>query len=117
MPKWIPCGDKFIVGDVVRWTETIWLELRKKKKGKKRLEKLGERRVTAEVLRVDDQGYVHLSVCACEIVANKHGLPLEPFEKNDVIRKKRSTIGKGNGERLKWSDEDARMLAASKFLS
>ena len=60
---------------------------------------------------------VYLSVCCCEIVANIHGLPLEPFEKEQVIRKKRGTIGKGSGERLKWSDETARSLAASKFLS
>jgi hypothetical protein len=44
--KWIPCGEKFIVGDVIRWTEAIWLELKKKKKGKKKVEKLGARRVT-----------------------------------------------------------------------
>lgn len=117
MSKWIPCGERFIVGDVIRWTETIWLELRKTRKGKKKVEKLGERRVTAEVLRVDDRGYVYLSVCCCEIVANKHGLPLKPFEKEQVLRKQRSTIGKGSGERLKWSDEAARSLAASKFLN
>lgn len=91
--------------------------MRKTKRGKKKVEKLGERRVTAEVLREDDRGYVYLSVCGCEIVANKHGLPLEPFEKSALIRKKRSTIGKGSGERLEWSDEDARTLAASRFLS
>lgn len=66
---------------------------------------------------MDDRGYVYLSVCGCETVANKHGLPLEPFEKHQVIRKRRSTIGKGSGERLKWSDEDTRTLAASKVLS
>ena len=40
--KWIPCGEKFIVGDVIRWIEPIWLELKKKKKGtkKKKVEKL-----------------------------------------------------------------------------
>ena len=42
--KWIPCGEKFIVGDVIRWIEPIWLELKKKKKGgKKKVEKLGTR--------------------------------------------------------------------------
>jgi hypothetical protein len=32
---------------------------------------------------------------------------LEPFKKKQVIRKKRSTIGKGSGERLKCSEEGA----------
>ncbi len=75
--QWIPCGEKFIVGNVVRWTEPIWLELKKKKKkGKKKVEKLGARRVTAEVLSADASGYVSLSVFECEILSNTHGLPL-----------------------------------------
>ena len=121
MEKWIPCGEKFIVGDVVRWTEAIWLDLKKKKKkkGKKTgVVKLGARRVTAEVLSADARGYVSLSVCDCEIVSNERGLPprLLTLRKNEIIRKLRSTIGKGSGERLKWSEEGARSLVVSKFL-
>jgi len=118
--KWIPCGEKFIVGDVIRWTEAIWLELKKKKKkkAKKKVEKLGARRVTAEVLSADASGYVSCSVCECEIVSNVHNLPLKllMLRKKETIRKLRSTIGKGNGERLKWSEEGARSLVVSKFL-
>jgi hypothetical protein len=40
-----------------------------------------------------------------------------PFKKKQIIRKKRSTIGKGSGERLKWSEEGARALVVSKFMS
>jgi hypothetical protein len=110
MDKWIPCGEKFIVGDVVRWTEPVWIE---RGKQKKRLVKVGTRRVTAEVLTI--RGYAYLSVCQCEILSNTQGLSLEPFKKDEIIRKKRSTIGKGGGERLKWSDEGARALTESKF--
>ena len=63
MPKWIPCGEKFIVGDVVRWKEAVWVE---KGKRKKKLIKVGERRVTAEVLGTDRKGFVCLSVCKCK---------------------------------------------------
>jgi hypothetical protein len=115
--KWIPCGEKFIVGDVIRWIEPIWQELKKKKKGKKKVEKLGTRRVTAEVRKVDAGGYVSLSVLECELLTNTHGLPLKPLKKGEIIRKQRSTIGKGSGERLKWSHEDARSLVVSKFLN
>ena len=116
--KWIPCGEKFIVGDVIRWIEPIWLELKKKRKGgKKKVEKLGTRRVTAEVRKVDAGGYVSLSVLECELLTNTHGLPLKPLKKGETIRKQRSTIGKGSGERLKWSHEDARSLIVSKFLN
>ena len=69
--------------------------------------------MTAEVVKVDASGYVSLSVCECEILSNIHGLKLKPLEKGEVIRKQRSTIGKGNGERLKWSREDARSLIVS----
>src|ERR1017187_360808 len=67
MPKWIPCGEKFIIGDVVRWKEAVRVE---KGKRKKKLIKVGERRVTAEVLNTDRKGFVCLSVCKCEILAN-----------------------------------------------
>jgi len=78
MPKWIPCGEKFIVGDVVRWKEAVWVE---KGKRKKKLIKVGERRVTAEVLGTDRKGFVCLSVCKCEILANLAARVLEPFKK------------------------------------
>jgi len=113
MPKWIPCGEKFIVGDVVRWKEAVWVE---KGKRKKKLVKVGERRVTAEVLGTDRKGFVCLSVCKCEILANLAARVLEPFKKGDGIRRARRTIGRGSGERLAWSDEDARAHVTSKFL-
>jgi hypothetical protein len=50
-------------------------------------------------------------------VKRKEGLPLKPLKKGEIIRKQRSTIGKGSGERLKWSHEDARSLIVSKFLN
>ena len=87
------------------------------KKSKKKVEKLGHRRVTAEVLKVDARGYVSLAVLECDILSNTHGLPLKPLKKGEIIRKQRSTIGKGSGERLKWSHEDARSLIVSKFLN
>ena len=84
MPKWIPCGEKFIVGDVVRWKEAVWIE---KGKRKKKLVKVGERRVTAEVLGTDRKGFVCLSVCKCEILANLAARVLGPFKKGEIIRR------------------------------
>lgn len=115
MPNWINCGEDFIAGDVVRWTEAVWLEPKRKTK-KKKAEKVGERCVTAAVLTMDSKGFVRLSVMKDEITANKYGMPLKPFTKDQVIVKKRATIGRGNAERLKWSDESARAMAVSRFL-
>ena len=114
MGEWIPCGEKFIVGDVVRWSEAIWLE---KGRRKKKLIKIGEHRVTAEVLTTADQkGFVRLSVCKCEILMTLAALALEPLKKGESIRRARRTIGRGSGERLAWSDEDARAHVTSRFL-
>src|SRR5690348_6321844 len=107
MPNWIKCGENFITGDVVRWTEAIWPE-RKPRSKKKKPEKIGERLVTAAVLTMDSKGFVRLSVMKDEITANKYGMPLKPLKKDQIIVKKRATIARGSAERLKWSDESAR---------
>jgi hypothetical protein len=73
--------------------------------------------VTAAVLTMDSKGFVRLSVMKDEITANKYGMPLKPLKKDQVIVKKRATIGRGSAERMKWSDESARALAVSRFLS
>jgi len=114
MTRWTPCGEEFIVGDVVRWTEPVWVE---KGKRKKKLVKVGSRRMTGEVLAEDGKGFVSFSVLKCEVLSNLVARPLEPFNKGDIVRRKRKTIGKGSGERLKWSEEAARTLATSRFLS
>ena len=116
MPNWIKCGENFITGDVVRWTEAVWLEPKRKTK-KKKAEKIGERRVTAAVLTTDSKGFVRLSVMKDEITANKYGMPLKPLKKDQAIVKKRATIARGSAERMKWSDESARAMAVSRFLS
>lgn len=113
MQKWIACGEKFIIGDVVRWKEAVWVE---KGRRKKRLIKVGERRVTVEVLTTDQKGFVSLTVLKCEILANLAARVLEPYKKGELLRRARRTIGRGSGERLAWSDEDARAHVTSKFL-
>jgi hypothetical protein len=80
---------------VVRRKEAVWVE---KGKRKKKLIKVGERRVTAEVLGTDRKGFVCLSVCKCEILANLAARVLEPFKKGDGIRRARRTKNKGTLE-------------------
>ena len=57
-----------------------------------------------------------LSVRKCKIPGNLAARVVEPFKKGDGIRRARRTIGRGSGERLAWSDEDARAHVTSKFL-
>lgn len=98
---------------MVRWKEAVWVE---KGRRKKRLIKVGERQVTVEVLTTDQKGFVSLTVLKCEILANLAARVLEPYKKGELLRRARRTIGRGSGERLAWSDEDARAHVTSKFL-
>lgn len=119
MAEWIECGDRFIGADVIRWTEAVW-ENRRGRSGK--AAKIGERRVIAEVLREPNKdGWVRLLVRACEVISDKQSRPFrrpKPLElkKGDEIKRQRKTLVRGKPERLPWSDESARGIAASKFL-
>lgn len=112
---WIKCGAYFSNQDVLRWTEAVWLEPKRKTR-KRKGTKAGERRVTAAVVTVDSRGYVRLSVIKDEIIENKFGMPLKALKQEEVITRKRATIERGNPERMKWSDETARPHTVSRFL-
>jgi len=112
---WIKCGTDFIAGDVLGWTEAVWLEPKRRTK-KRKGTKAGERRVVAAVLTLDDRGYVRLSVIEDKITENKFEMPLKALKRHEVIVRKRATIERGNPERLKWTDETARPHAVSRFL-
>ena len=113
MARWIVCGESFIIGDVVRWAEPVWM---KKGKRKKKVIKVGTRRVIAEVRNANPKDWIYLSVLKCEIPANLQARVLEPYPKGELLRRKRKTIGRGGGERMVWSDERAREMVTSKFL-
>jgi hypothetical protein len=115
MPKWIACKGDFVTGDVVRWTEAVWAKDARRRR-KKPLN-VGKQLVTAEVLTEDGKGFVYLKVMKCEILSSLYAKELEPLKKDQIIKRKRVTVGKGGVERLKWSDESARALAVSRFMS
>jgi|GEM_PF-635350 len=115
MAVWMPVGDGFIEADVIRWKEPVF---RNRRHG--RAARVGERVVTAEVLGEDDKdGWVYLLVRASTVVSAYMG-----WSASDVLlpatgaqtRRKRSTLVRGNPERLAWSDESARAIVASQFL-
>jgi hypothetical protein len=113
--KWIPCGGGFIAADVVRWKEIVW-EKRSRRKNA-RVINVGERVVTAEVLRIDAEGWVYLLTRACVLSSERiPGRKVTLLPKGENIRRKRSTIERGKPERLPWSDESARAIVGSKFL-
>jgi len=111
MPKWIPCGSGFIEADVIRWKEDVW---RRPKRKQGHAVNLGDRVVTAEVIR-DEEGWIDLIIRGCAVSNEKPGRKVEVLAKDTEIRRKRSTIEQGKPERLMWSDESARTTVASRF--
>jgi hypothetical protein len=115
MADWVPVGDGFIEADVIRWKEPVF---KKRRRGKPQL--LGERQVTAEVLRDDGgTGWVDLLVRYSEAVSAHIGRNLSDVllpAKDAVAKRRRGTILRGDPERLAWSDESARAsVVASRF--
>jgi hypothetical protein len=111
MAVWIPVGDGFIEADVIRWKEPVF-----KNRRHGRPARLGERLVTAEVLRDDGgNGWVDLLVRRSEVLSPAPGRnPCDVLlpEKDTETRRRRGTILKGDAERLEWSDESARASVA-----
>jgi len=115
LEKWIPCGDKFIIGDVVRWTEPDWFL---KGRRKKEFFKKGERRVTAEVRAFDREGYVQLEVRKCEVVSDHSFRGVKILKIGETITRKRTTLKKHGAERMTWAGRDgegARVEVTSRF--
>lgn len=116
MAVWMPVGDGFIEADVIRWKEPVF-----KNRRRGRPARLGERLVTAEVLRDDGgSGWVDLLVRHSEVVSAHPGWNL-----SDVLlpptgtetKRRRRTILRGDPERLVWSDESARAAVIGSYLA
>jgi hypothetical protein len=112
MTVWIPVGDGFIEADVIRWKEPVFKNRRRGQPAR-----VGDRLVTAEVLReADEDGWVHLLVRHSEVLSVKTSWQLSdvllPATGTETRRRLR-TIVRGNPERLAWSDESARAIVAS----
>jgi hypothetical protein len=115
MAVWISVGDGFIEADVIRWKEPVF-----KNRGWGEPVRVGDRMVTAEVLReADKDGWVYLLVRHSEVASVRTGWQLSDMllpATGKETRRKLRTIVRGNPERLAWSDESARAIVASQFL-
>src|SRR5580693_8343366 len=100
MTKWLPCGEKFTIGDVLRWTEPDWFL---KGRRKKEFFRKGERRVTAEVASIDRKGYVHLVIRKCDVVSDRSFHGVKTLKVGELIMRKRATLKKHKAERMVWA--------------
>ena len=107
--SWTPCPSP-IVADVIRWKEPIWAAPTKKR-GKP--DKIGEQILTAEVKGLGD--FLQLHVRAVEVLSLDAGAKAPPgVNVGDNVRRKKSTIERGECQRLLWSDEGARVSVRQK---
>lgn len=115
MAAWISVGDGFIEADVIRWKEPVF-----KNRQYGQPVRVGDRLVTAEVLReADKDGWVYLLVRRSEVLSVRTSWQLSdvPLPATGMeTRRRLRTILRGNPERLAWSDESARVaVVASRF--
>ena len=108
--EWIPCGSGFIEADVIRWSEGVWQKPRRRRG---RALNIGDRVVTAEVLR-DEGDWLDLLIRVCTVTSEKPGYRIPSLAAPMATRRKRHTVEKGKPERLLWSDETARAVLVSK---
>jgi hypothetical protein len=112
--NWIACDDTFIEADVIRFQESVWE--RKGPRGRTRSVRIGEREVTAEVLKDDPdrEGWVYLKVLKCAVLKTfkPHRRSLQEGE--EIKRKRRNVLRKGV-LRLPWSDESARAVVVQEW--
>lgn len=105
---WTLCPSP-IVADVIRWKEPIWAPPAGKR-GKPAA--IGEQMITAETIALGN--YLQLHVLAVEQLSLKDGYERKYETKvikvkvGDNIKRKKSTIERGDCHRLLWSDETAR---------
>lgn len=98
-------SQEFVESDVVEWVEAIWSPNKTRRKKKSR--PWGKQKVIAQIAAIDDD-FVKLTVLKAHITENIIGSELRPHKVGSTITKKRSTLLRGEPERLLWSEEDVR---------
>jgi hypothetical protein len=101
---WEKSNGEFLESDVVEWVEAIWSP-KKFKRGKSK--PWGKQKIVAQVAHIEGE-FVKLTVLKAAVIENTIGSELRPHKVGTTITKKRSTLLRGNTERLHWSEEDVR---------
>jgi hypothetical protein len=114
MSEWIACGEVFIEADVIRWKEAVW---KPKARRNSRAVKIGDRTMTAQVLKLTPDGWALLVVKKCETTnAETWWRTIPALKAGAELRRRPATLSRGRVERLPWSDESARAAVVSRFL-
>src|SRR5437868_2219088 len=97
MPRWVPCDQKFITGDVIRWKEPIWKPHTRKKRV------IGEREIVGQVLRDHENGFVTICVRKCLTKrAEDWALSVPELNTGEEITQRREPFSPRKVERYLW---------------
>jgi len=102
---WTKQDGEFVESDVVEWTEAIWPPSHSRRRKKSR--PWGKQKIIAQITAIDGE-FVKLTILKSAITENIIGSGLKPHKVGSTITKKRSTLLRGEPERLLWSEEDVR---------
>jgi len=103
MPKWIPCGESFVTGDVVRWKEPVW-KPKARKSSKPKM--IGERLITAQVVQCDAE-WVEFALQSCQTTnAELWWKRIPELKANEPLRRRRGPLLKKSPERRPWDGKD-----------
>lgn len=108
---WEQAKGELVESDVVEWIEAIWSPNKFKKKKSR---PWGKQKVVAQIASIEGD-FVKLTVLKASIIENIIGSELRPHKVGATITKKRSTLLRGEPERLLWSEEDVRAALLSKL--
>ena len=97
----------------MEWVEAIGAP---NKSRKKKSRPWGKQKVVAQIAIIDGD-FVKLTVLKAAVIENIIGSELRPHKVGTTITKKRSTLLRGNPERLHWSEEDVRVALLSDLKS
>ena len=102
---WTQSGE-FVESDVVEWTEAIWPPSHSRRRKKSR--PWGKQKIVAQIAHIEGD-FLKLTILKSAITENLIGSDLKPHKVGSTITKKRSTLLRGDPERLLWSEEDVRV--------
>ncbi len=96
---WEKSGESFVESDVVEWTEAIWPPSHNRRRKKSR--PWGKQKIVAQITATDGD-FIKLIILKSAITENIIGSDLKPHKVGSTITKKRSTLLRGEPERLLW---------------
>ena len=101
---WEKSSD-FALSDVIEWTEAIWPLRRSRRRAKPR--PVGKQKLIGQITEIEGD-FIKLIILKSAILENTVAKELLPHKVGSTLTKKRTTLLRGEPQRLHWSEEEVR---------